>query len=323
MTVVRLLRNWDWPDPYRQTPGGGGIWDGIRFTDEAVEDPDYVVVLNKPRLPTTVRCSPDRVWAIQQEPPIDGYRDDHRGPTSCSRVFMQDMSLASAKYVRSHGALVWHVDRDYDFLSRVDVPEKRGVLSTVTSNAKTARGHRMRLRFLDALQGTVDLDRYGRGFRPIADKWDAIAPYQYSLALEKVPHPYYWSEKLVDCFLSWTMPIYWGCPRITDYFPEESMVCIDIEDRHCDLQVRDAIESGRWRQNLEAIRHARDLVLSKYQLFPFVVAQIRQWEACQGVLAPHRATLTIAEPRPGLRYYRRRAVQKLLALFGSAGRGSG
>ena len=30
------------------------------------------------------------------------------------------------------------------------------------------------------------------------------------------------SEKIADCFLAWTMPIYYGCPRIAEYFPAES-----------------------------------------------------------------------------------------------------
>jgi hypothetical protein len=31
MITVGIVKDWDWPDLLRQTPGGKGIWDGMRF----------------------------------------------------------------------------------------------------------------------------------------------------------------------------------------------------------------------------------------------------------------------------------------------------
>jgi hypothetical protein len=30
MPIVRIAKDWDWPDLLRQPPGGQGIWDGIQ-----------------------------------------------------------------------------------------------------------------------------------------------------------------------------------------------------------------------------------------------------------------------------------------------------
>lgn len=40
----------------------------------------------------------------------------------------------------------------------------------------------------------------------------------------------YFSEKIVDCFLSETIPVYWGCPNIGDYFDLEGIVLFDTID---------------------------------------------------------------------------------------------
>jgi hypothetical protein len=31
MTLVRIVKDWDWPDLLRQTPGQKGFWNGIQI----------------------------------------------------------------------------------------------------------------------------------------------------------------------------------------------------------------------------------------------------------------------------------------------------
>jgi hypothetical protein len=151
--------------------------------------------------------------------------------------------------------------------------------------------------FLEAIRGELKFDLFGRGFGLVEDKWQAVASYRYSIAVENYSNPYYWSEKIADCFLGWSMPIYYGCTRITDYFPAESMILIDIHRPDDALErIREALQSGRWQKNLDAIRFAREQVLERYQFFPFVAAQIQREER---VLFPKRAPSVFipAEPR--------------------------
>jgi hypothetical protein len=46
MNLVRIEKDWDWPDLLRQTPGGQGVWDGIQFTTDEILDCDALVMLN-------------------------------------------------------------------------------------------------------------------------------------------------------------------------------------------------------------------------------------------------------------------------------------
>ena len=116
MTLVRIVKDWGWPDLMRQVPGGKGMWDGIHFTLEPVDECDYLIVLNRPSEDTVICCPPEHVWAIIQEPPYEHVRLLHRGDVSYSRVYTSDTRLRGKKYVHSQPVLPWHVNRDYDFL---------------------------------------------------------------------------------------------------------------------------------------------------------------------------------------------------------------
>jgi len=296
MTLVHITKNWDWPELVRQTPSSKGMWDGIQFTLEPVEECDYVIVLNRVPQDTTVRCRPEHVWAIIQEPPNEVFEDLHWGDVRYYRVYTQHLGLRSKRYIHSQPALPWHVNRGYDYLKGCGVPTKERRLSCISSDKAFLEGHRARLQFLERLRQHVKFDLFGRGFSPIQDKWDGLAPFRYSLAIENFRNPYYWSEKLSDCFLAWTMPIYHGCTRIGDYFPAEAMVCIDIDDPMAVERVRETISSDLYTRNFDAIAYARELVLERYQLFPFIAQQIKDHEnigSCnlsrpQTILLTHR-----------------------------------
>lgn len=40
----------------------------------------------------------------------------------------------------------------------------------------------------------------------------------YSVVVESSEEPNYFTEKLIDCLITKTIPIYWGCPNISEYF---------------------------------------------------------------------------------------------------------
>jgi hypothetical protein len=40
----------------------------------------------------------------------------------------------------------------------------------------------------------------------------------FGIAIENFSHRGYFSEKIIDCFLMRTIPLYWGCSNIQDYF---------------------------------------------------------------------------------------------------------
>ncbi|MEN6606404.1 MAG: hypothetical protein ABFD60_04115, partial [Bryobacteraceae bacterium] len=74
--LVRIVSDWDCSRLLTQTPGGTGVWDGIRFTTQPADECDYFVMLNNRKLDaTTALCPPDNIWAIMQEPYLEGLYD--------------------------------------------------------------------------------------------------------------------------------------------------------------------------------------------------------------------------------------------------------
>ena len=277
MIKVNILKNWSYPDLFFQTPENKGIWNDIEFVNASEQPCDFVIVLNYPEQDIIVECPPDHVWAIIQEPPTEYRKLTHLGDPNYARIYTTDIELNGQKYFQSQPALPWHINRSYDFLKSVDVPKKSDNISWVTSNQRAIKGHRDRMSFLESIREKLKFDLFGRGFNPIDDKWQAIAPYRYTIAIENYSNPFYWSEKLSDCFLAWTMPIYYGCTRITEYFPAESMILIDIHRPDEAMErIHEAIQSQQWKNNLEAIRFAREQVLDHYQFFPYITEKIKQ-----------------------------------------------
>lgn len=278
MTTVRIAKNWQEPDIMRQTLFGNGIWNNIKFTLEPIKECDYLIVLNYSNDKIKISCPIDNVWCVMQEPPNEYFKYIHKKNKVYSRVFTQDISLKKPGYILSQPALPWHVNKDYDTLIKEKIPAKAKNLSLIMSSKISFRGHKDRIKFLDKIKGKIEFDLYGYGYNPIDDKWDALAPYKYSLAIENYSGPFYWSEKLADCFLAWTMPIYYGCTNIADYFPKESLIEIDINDPDVIEQIREAVGSNLAKKRKEAIACARELILNKYQLFPYLANEIHHWE---------------------------------------------
>jgi hypothetical protein len=67
------------------------------------------------------------------------------------------------------------------------------------------------------------------------------------------------------------MPIYWGCPNIEDFYPKDSYYTIDIEKpQEAIREISDIITRPVTKTNIEAIEYARNLLLYKYNIWPFL-----------------------------------------------------
>lgn len=277
--VAQCLDNWgDLDDAITYlTPGGKGIWGDVAFVRKTSFAPDWHIVFNTPgALPVDISASPNRVIFAIGEPPTKVHRAIQEGQEQDTIVLTSDEELVALPNPRRQYVLTpamtraWSVKRTYDELRSSAVDEKPRKLSWVTSNLALLKGHRYRLQFLDKLRRNVEFDLFGRGFQSIDNKWDALAPYRYSIAFENTCSDYYFTEKLMDCFVAEAMPIYYGSRAITRFFPPESMVIFDPEDPFVFEQIKEVIASDLWQQRRAAIREAKYLVLEKYNTFAYL-----------------------------------------------------
>jgi hypothetical protein len=102
----------------------------------------------------------------------------------------------------------------------------------------------VRLAAILALADVPDFDLYGEGWerrhagvRPaqharalrvyrgsIKDKLSVLAGYRFALAIENTRFAGYVSEKLLDCLVAGTIPIYDGAPDVARYVPSEAFI---------------------------------------------------------------------------------------------------
>ena len=260
---------------YYATPQHSGLWGGVMFAPaDRLQKPDFALILNTPAQPKiTVDLPASRIWFAVGEPPTQTHRMIHEGQGEGTVVLTCDPELGRLTGGRSRyeytpvATRTWHVKRSIDDLANAPAPDKPKRLSWITSNTAALEGHRKRLAFLEVLKAHVDFDLYGRGFTPVDDKWDAIAPYRYSIAFENTVAPLYFTEKIMDCFVCMTVPFYYGSPDITKYFPARALITIDPDDPKVLDRIRDISASEDWKERQDALAEARHLVLNTYNIY--------------------------------------------------------
>ncbi|MEM7090206.1 MAG: hypothetical protein AAF496_11590 [Pseudomonadota bacterium] len=103
--------------------------------------------------------------------------------------------------------------------------DKSKSCSLIASAKRDQEGHQLRHDLIDWVRDTgADVDVMGRGYAAFDQKSDGLAPYRYSVVIENVRERNYFSEKLTDAILCSSVPIYWGCPNVQDFFDTSGMI---------------------------------------------------------------------------------------------------
>ncbi len=286
--VVQIIKNWTdkWMSDaalLSQTPEGSGYVRNVKFVLGPVEEPDYVIVLNRAPRRTEVRCRPSNLWLVLQEPPNEICAPLHKGQSIFSRVYMSDPRNVGPRYQLSHPPIPHFIGVSHDFLVDCPVPDKSKQIGCILSYNRMYQGHEARQKYFSVLSKHIAIDHYGIGVRDFKSKWDTFAPYRYAVVLENFVHPWYWSEKIADTFLTWTMPFYLGSSRIHEYFSKAAVQVLPPDDPIEGARIiRSAIEADLWSKNFSALQQARDLVIQNYGLFAFLAHEIERNELRKG-----------------------------------------
>ena len=272
--VVRITSQRGGPDQdllASHMPGGTLDQGDIRFTTED-EPADVVVVLNYLKYDTRFEVKRCYIWswhneAINRKPFAKGF----------DRIYTHEDST-DPRVVPAPPTLDWWVKKSWDELASLQPPKKTRDLSVIASNKTMVPGHRRRQEFVSLIEDSLpEVDVFGEGRnRSLRDKWEGLAPYRYSVAIENTSKANYWTEKISDCFLSFTVPIYYGATNIGDYFPKESFIWLPIDEEKEALEIiQNTLADDPWEARLPALREARRMLLDHYSLFGQVKALIR------------------------------------------------
>lgn len=262
------------------TPGGSLCWGRCRFDINPSPGgrADFVVVLYNARPFDRFVCAPQNTLFIAGEPlakkiyPRAYYRQYGHVVDSHAESHHPGLHLSAL-------GLNWHVGLDrstgayrygYDYLSQLRCPVKENRISVICSNARKTEGQRQRLALLEELKLRLGdrLVHFGRGFRAIDDKMEAILPYRFHLVLENSIQPNYWTEKLADAYLGWAFPIYLGCPNVTEYISQNALVSINgMDAERVALCIQQLLDAPLTSAQQSALAEARHRILNLYNPF--------------------------------------------------------
>lgn len=103
--------------------------------------------------------------------------------------------------------------------------EKTKICSIIASSKNFTTGHQMRHKIIQSQYDDVDV--FGYGYKPVESKREALDAYYFSITIENSIQPGYWTEKIVDCFATKTIPIFWGDRSICDHFDGDGIMFFD------------------------------------------------------------------------------------------------
>jgi hypothetical protein len=96
-------------------------------------------------------------------------------------------------------------------------------VSIIASFKNETVGHKLRHHIINTTQ---NIDVYGKHpqYKFIQTKNEALDNYYYSIAIENSIQNSYWTEKILDCFVTKTIPLYWGTRDICSFFNSDGII---------------------------------------------------------------------------------------------------
>lgn len=136
------------------------------------------------------------------------------------------------KYIFTHNKELLNLDSNLfkwcpaygSWIHNVGIHKKSRVCSMIASGTIVSPQHVFRTRVAEELFNSKEVDVYGRQIRPIKKKETGLNPYMFSIAIENDSYETYFTEKIIDCFLTGTVPVYIGAPNIGDFFNTNGII---------------------------------------------------------------------------------------------------
>lgn len=140
-------------------------------------------------------------------------------------------------YIMTHHKWLLNIDPKFRLITFggcwIDLPDikvydKTKMISIVASHKTRTQGHQMRHNVVTKCKDKMDV--FGLNYNYIKNKIDGLKDYRFSVTIENVREDAFFTEKLIDCFATGTIPIYWGCPCIGDFFNTDGMIICENEN---------------------------------------------------------------------------------------------
>ena len=199
-----------------------------------------------PRLKIVLRMCEDRMLFAQQM--YVYYSLLYNKSKKVDMLLTWDEELLKLPYARFcpvTDSTQWKGCTEEDF----KVYPKTKLLSAISSNKTEVPGHVIRLSFIVKIKHRLDL--YGRGFKEIENKLEGLKDYMFSVAIENSTSTNCFTEKIQDCFLTGTIPIYYGPKNIGEYFNMDGILTFNTQEEL--NSILDSLNEDLYYSKMDAI----------------------------------------------------------------------
>jgi len=187
---------------------------------------DYDIAIHTDRMCYNIEPNPEKTnyaWLI--EPPMingENYSNITQVNSKFKKVFSHNLSIRDRidNFVFVPHCGTWLRSED------IGLHDKNKNISFIYSDKQWNPGHRLRHNYANFLkEKNISVDHYGSGSqKPIEFKIESLKDYRFAIVMENSVQDDYFTEKLIDCFLSGTIPIYWGTKNVSNYFDEGGII---------------------------------------------------------------------------------------------------
>ena len=201
----------------------------------------HVILLNCP-IPGSLHVEKECVIGFAHEPPDNSFLRLYYNnfieyaANNIGKYFIGSVgSLPSPPFLGHHGFLFHEMPKNIGSSIR---SKKTNIMSIMVSHKSYTLGHKYRHALVSyILKHRMPIDIWGNGaknyqkhypennniygdFKSMAEMCEN---YMFTIAIENTSHDHYFSEKIVNPLLYDTIPLYWGCKKIEEYFPNYSI----------------------------------------------------------------------------------------------------
>lgn len=224
--------------------------DEILSTVDIVSDGDDYDVLIAFGYITETPINNKPIFVFPQEPTWSGGHQKYFNDINNIKVFGFDVNnysptnviIDSIAYMFYGGRGPWEEGDEfwnYNNIINLDVNKTKGICSFVSNRGLNEESfpekclYKQRTDLVSLNYNKLSfIDFYGWGnyenLKPhVGKKWDSLKDYKFCLSIENSNERNYISEKFYDCILSNTIPIYYGCLNIKEYWPETGYILLD------------------------------------------------------------------------------------------------
>jgi hypothetical protein len=185
-------------------------------------------------------------------------------------IVTHDENLLSRgpKYLKISTGSTWVPD------DKSQIYDKTKLLSHISSNKAWAPGHQLRHIITKMINGRYEVDFWGSAFKEFEkkDKYLCLKDYCFSITVMNAKNNNYFTETLIDTFRCGTVPIFWGCENLGEYFNEKGILRFNSPAELTDIL--DNLSKDRYLEMLPYVKENYEIAKNHTQLDDLVLGAI-------------------------------------------------